>query len=140
MFQFVEHIVDDLHPILNHFPIALLVVSFVLAFAAGKWPKLRQTEWWLFAGGSLTTLPAAISGIIAHEAYEHLPVHKIIETHGLPANLGPYRSRHNRLFAIPSVRPLSMALLPYFRPWTILLFFRHSGPCPLPFHGRVFRP
>lgn len=105
MFQFVEHLFDDLHPILNHFPIAFLVVSFVLTFAKRKWPTLSQSEWLLFLWGSCMTIPAAVSGIAAHEAYEELPIHGTIETHGLPANLGTivllgmaiwrYRSRRN---------------------------------------------
>lgn len=88
MFQFIEHIVDDLHPIFNHFPIALLSVSFLLAFAKRKWASLSQTEWLLFAWGALMTMPTAITGIVAHEAYEALPIHNTIESHGLPANLG----------------------------------------------------
>lgn len=88
MFQFVEHLFDDLHPILNHFPIAFLVASFLLAFAKRRWSTLAQTEWLTFAWGAIMTLPAAISGLIAHEAYEDLPIHGTIEMHGLPANLG----------------------------------------------------
>ncbi len=88
MFQFLNHLVDDLHPALNHFPIAFLVASFLLVFAARRWSSLRQTEWLLFCWGAIMTLPAAITGLIAHEAYEESAVHMTIEQHGLPANIG----------------------------------------------------
>ena len=88
MLEFVRHIVDDLHPILNHFPIAFLVTSFLLAFVARRWPGVRQTEWLLFCWGAIMTLPTAITGLVAHEAYEASPIHATIEQHGLPANAG----------------------------------------------------
>ena len=88
MFEFVGHILDDLHPICNHFPIALLSISFVLAAIKRKWQALAPTEWLLFAWGAVMTLPTAITGLISHEAYEELPIHSTIESHGLPANIG----------------------------------------------------
>lgn len=88
MLDFVSHIFNDLHPILNHFPIAFLVTSFLLALVANRWPNVRQTEWLLFCWGAIMTLPTAITGLIAHEAYESSPVHATIEQHGLPANAG----------------------------------------------------
>ena len=88
MFEFANHILDDLHPILNHFPIAFLVASFFLVFAKRRWTALAHTEWLLFAWGAMLTLPASITGLVAHEAYEETSVHGTIETHGLPANLG----------------------------------------------------
>ena len=88
MFEFTTHLLDDLHPILNHFPIALLVISFALIFARRKWSSLTQVEWLLFAWGAIMTLPASISGLVAHEAYEHSDIHGTIESHGLSANIG----------------------------------------------------
>lgn len=88
MFEFTTHLIEDLHPILNHFPIALLVLSFFLVFARRRWNSLAYTEWLLFAWGAIMTLPASISGLIAHEVYEESDLHGTIETHGLPANIG----------------------------------------------------
>ena len=88
MFDFVFHLLDDLHPILNHFPIALLVISFLLVLFARKRESLRQVEWLAFAWGATMCLPAAISGLVAHEAYETSSIHMTIEQHGLPANAG----------------------------------------------------
>ena len=88
MFDFLNHVWDDLHPIFNHFPIAFLVGSFLLAFARYRWAKVEPVEWFLFAWGALMCMPAAITGIMAHEAYESSPIHETIERHGLPANLG----------------------------------------------------
>ena len=88
MFEFLSHLTDDLHPALNHFPIALLTVSFLLSFAARRWTGLRATEWFTFCWGAIMAVPTAITGLIAHEPFEELPVHATIEQHGLPANIG----------------------------------------------------
>lgn len=88
MLQFIYHIGDDLHPILNHFPIAFLVASFLLVLLRRKWATLPDVEWPLFCWGTIMALPASVSGIMAHEAYESLPIHALIELHGLPANIG----------------------------------------------------
>ena len=88
MFEFTTHLLDDLHPIFNHFPITLLVLSFLLYFAKRRWSSLSQTEWLMFAWGAIMTLPASVSGLVAHEAYEDSDLHGTIETHGLPANIG----------------------------------------------------
>ena len=88
MFEFARHLIDDAHPIINHFPIAMLVTSFVLACCKRKWNGVSQTEWLLFAWGAWLTLPASISGVAAHEPYENLPIHATIERHALPANVG----------------------------------------------------
>ncbi len=58
MFEFVSHIFNDLHPILVHFPIALLLVSFGLTIAARFKPEFHETSWLLLVLGGLATLPA----------------------------------------------------------------------------------
>jgi uncharacterized membrane protein len=44
MFDFVATIPQDLHPILVHLPIGLLLVSFVLSFAARRWSHLQESS------------------------------------------------------------------------------------------------
>lgn len=80
MFEFVSNIGNDLHPIINHFPIGLLTVSFVLAFVARVKPELETVEWWTFAIGALMTLPATITGLAAHIPYEEMGI-ETIEIH-----------------------------------------------------------
>ena len=70
MFDFVGNIFTDFHPIIVHFPIALLVVSFGLSITARFNPTWLQAAWITFVIGALATIPATISGIISHVPYE----------------------------------------------------------------------
>lgn len=88
MFEFVANIGNDLHPIINHFPIALLSLSFVLAFLARVKPDLGTTEWWTFAIGAIMTLPATITGLIDHFPYEETNLHEVVEVHQLISIVG----------------------------------------------------
>jgi len=70
-----------LHPILSHFPIALLVTSWLLDLAA-RWKRpLHESAWLLLVLGTLGTIPAVITGIIDHFPYEQLSVAEAVETH-----------------------------------------------------------
>lgn len=88
MFDFVANIGNDLHPIVTHFPIALLIVSFVLAFVIRQKPEFENMEWWSFAIGALMALPATITGVVAHFPYEETNLHEAIELHQLPSMAG----------------------------------------------------
>lgn len=88
MFKFVSNIGSDLHPILVHFPIALLVASFLLVFARRRWSGLAETEWNLFWIGAITCVPTTVSGVVSHFPYEELPVHVEIAWHQFPAMFG----------------------------------------------------
>ena len=88
MFDFVATIPQDLHPILVHLPIGLLLVSFVLSFAARRWPHLQETSWLLLVLGGLATLPATISGLVAHIPYEETALVEVIEVHQLLGLVG----------------------------------------------------
>jgi uncharacterized membrane protein len=69
------------HPMLNHFAIALLIVSVVLELW-GRWnPAIRYTAWVTLALGTLATIPTVISGIIAHVPYEETSAIGAIDTH-----------------------------------------------------------
>ncbi len=81
MFDFVGNILNDLHPIIVHFPIALLMVSFLLSIAARWKPAWHETSWMLLVIGGLATIPATITGLIAHAPYEETAVITVIETH-----------------------------------------------------------
>ena len=69
------------HPMLNHFVIALLIVSVVLDLW-GRWnPTMRYTAWVTLVLGTLATIPTVITGILAHVPYEGTAAMEAIETH-----------------------------------------------------------
>jgi uncharacterized membrane protein len=85
LFAFTRHIIDDLHPIFSHFPIALLVLAVVLS-VAGRWiGGLKETTWILLIFGALSALVSSATGIIAHFPYEETSLATTIEQH---QNLG----------------------------------------------------
>jgi uncharacterized membrane protein len=88
MFDFIPNIGRDLHPILSHFPIALLTTSFVLVFLRQRWPSVAPTEWFLFALGSLLCAPTTVSGVVSHFPYEGTSLHEFIEVHQLISLVG----------------------------------------------------
>jgi uncharacterized membrane protein len=70
-----------LHPAITHFPIVLLIAS-VLLDLYGRWqPGLRRTAWITLLLGTLSAIPAVITGIIAHFPYENTAVIESIERH-----------------------------------------------------------
>lgn len=69
------------HPILVHFPIALLVASWGLDIAGRRWPALHASGWITLLLGALATVPATISGLIAHIPYEESSAIEAIENH-----------------------------------------------------------
>lgn len=79
MFEFIPNIGRDLHPILSHFPIALLMTSFALAFLRQRWPSVGSAEWLLFALGSLLCAPTTVSGVVSHFPYEGTSLHEFIK-------------------------------------------------------------
>lgn len=85
MFDFTKTIVQDLHPIVVHLPIALLLVSFVLSFAALRWTQVQESSWLLLVLGGLATIPAIATGVVAHLPYEGTSLADVIEVHQLLA-------------------------------------------------------
>ncbi len=81
MFNFITNLWQNAHPIIVHFPIALLVVSFGLGIMARSKPDWLQASWLTFVIGALATIPATITGIIAHAPYEGSSVYEQIEVH-----------------------------------------------------------
>lgn len=81
MFNFVSNIFNDMHALIVHFPIALLVVSFGLSVVARFKPGWLTASWITFVIGALATLPATASGLAAHAPYEGSSLAGVIETH-----------------------------------------------------------
>jgi len=81
MSDLLSNALTHLHPMLVHFPIALLVVSWVLDIAARWAPSLRLSGWALLFLGALGTIPAVISGIVAHFPYESTSAIRAIAAH-----------------------------------------------------------
>lgn len=83
MFRFLSTILDDLHPALVHFPIALLFVAFFLTVLGRTNGKYKETSWIMLVIGALATIPTAVSGFISHFPYENLPVSNDIGKHNI---------------------------------------------------------
>ncbi|MGA1196874.1 MAG: DUF2231 domain-containing protein [Candidatus Latescibacterota bacterium] len=65
----------DIHPLIIHFPIALLIVGALCDTIGilGKRDLFLQIGFLLFALGTLTTIPAALTGNYAAETAQHIP-------------------------------------------------------------------
>ncbi len=70
-----------LHPMMTHFPIALLSASWVLDIAAHWWPKLRTSGWILLILGTIGAIFAVITGNAVGELYESSKYGSVVETH-----------------------------------------------------------
>ncbi|MGA1196870.1 MAG: DUF2231 domain-containing protein [Candidatus Latescibacterota bacterium] len=74
----------DYHPLIVHFPIALLITGSLAEFFAliFKRDDLRHFAFWALVLGLTGTIAAYISGSIAEEAVEHIPsLHNSLEAH-----------------------------------------------------------
>ena len=70
MSDFLENLLNHVHGAITHFPIALLFVSAGMDYFAGKRPGLRNSAWILLVLGTLGTVAATVTGLLAHLAYE----------------------------------------------------------------------
>ena len=68
--DFFENLFNHVHSATMHFPIALLFVSVGMDYFAGKRPGLRSGAWLLLVLGTLGTIAATVTGLVAHLAYE----------------------------------------------------------------------
>ena len=57
-----------LHPMVTHFPLALLSASYLLDVLAHWWPKLRTSGWVLLILGTLGAIVAVLTGNVVGEA------------------------------------------------------------------------
>lgn len=94
MFDFVQTIWQDLHPMIVHFALAGLFLSFAATLAAGFFPKLPLHEfaWYLLVVGVAAALPAVVTGLISHTAYENTALAATIEPHQFLGMLGTLAS------------------------------------------------
>jgi uncharacterized membrane protein len=62
----------NIHPLLVHFPIALLTMSFVFDAIglATKRLDFVRTGWWTLAGGTIGLLATVMSGLLAEQSVE----------------------------------------------------------------------
>ena len=78
----------DLHPLLVHFPIALVTVGVITAWAGRflpSWESLKESSWLMLWVAAIMAVPTTITGLIAHEPYEETILHEVIETHQFSA-------------------------------------------------------
>lgn len=81
MSDLIANTFTHLHPAITHFPIVLLIASILLDLY-GRWqPAVRRTAWITLLLGTLSAIPAVITGIIAHIPYEETAVIGSIEQH-----------------------------------------------------------
>jgi uncharacterized membrane protein len=75
----------DLHPLFVHLPIA----GWLFAAALALWPRRGEAVdfalGFVLLAGTLGALPSVVTGLIAHEPYEVLPVHDAVSRHQLAA-------------------------------------------------------
>ena len=88
MLEFINTFRDDLHPILIHYPIDLIGFSFLLSILSIWFSTLNETSWLLLWVGSLSCIPASVSGLISHFPYEETELLKVIEIHQMLGVLG----------------------------------------------------
>ena len=75
---------DNIHPLLVHFPIAFLSAFFALDLVGtiSRNPECRSVATWLLYFGTVAALFTVIAGFIAAESVAHGPnVHDIMERH-----------------------------------------------------------
>ena len=77
----MNDLLQDAHPIIVHFPIALLFLGILLSYATRWKPEWIEMTWILLLIGGLATLPATVSGLIAHSPYESTEIYEVIERH-----------------------------------------------------------
>ncbi len=75
--------IEDLHSIIVHFPIALLVLLVALTVYVVLRPgsAMLQTSWLLLVVGTVGAIAATVSGIVSHFPYEETDLHGVIEGH-----------------------------------------------------------
>ena len=83
MEKLIADTIEDLHSIIVHFPIALLVLLTALTIYVVVRPAtgMLQTTWLLLVIGTVGAIAASVSGLISHFPYEETELHSVIETH-----------------------------------------------------------
>ncbi|MCE2526005.1 MAG: DUF2231 domain-containing protein [Actinomycetia bacterium] len=83
MEKLIDDTIENLHSILVHFPIALLVLLAALTAYVVFRPEsgMLQTTWLLLLVGTVGAVAATVSGVVSHFPYEETELHEVIETH-----------------------------------------------------------
>ena len=83
MDKLISDTIEDIHSIIVHFPIALLVLLAALTVYAvlRSSDGMLQTTWLLLVVGTIGAIAATISGLISHFPYEETDLHGVISTH-----------------------------------------------------------
>ena len=83
MEKLIADTIEDLHSIIVHFPIALLVLLAALTVYVVVRPGsgTLQTTWLLLIIGTIGAMAATVSGLISHFPYEETELHGVIENH-----------------------------------------------------------
>ena len=83
MEKLVADTIEDMHSIIVHFPISLLVLVAALTVYVQfrRNDGLTLTSWILLSLGTLGAIAASITGLISHFPYEETELHGVIETH-----------------------------------------------------------
>lgn len=81
----------ELHPIIVHFPIALIILAYIF-----QWITVLKPEWvpkhlnlWVLVPAAISVLPASLTGEQAEESVEDIcqEAHDVLENHELFANM-----------------------------------------------------
>lgn len=90
MFDFVQNIWLDLHPMIVHFALAGLFLSFALTLWARIRPRasLNELSWILLVVGVAAAIPSTVTGLIAHLPYEESALAAAIEPHQFLGMIG----------------------------------------------------
>jgi len=80
-FNIFEQMFSHLHNKLVHFPIAFLVLAFILSLAQLKWDKFLFTIKILILFGFIFAIPTLITGLFQEEAAEKLGKENFVEIH-----------------------------------------------------------
>ncbi len=81
--KLIADTIEDLHSIMVHFPIALLVLlAAVTAYVVLRpGSGMLQTTWLLLVVGTIGAVAATVSGVVSHFPYEETDLHGVIENH-----------------------------------------------------------
>ena len=81
--KLIADTIEDLHSIIVHFPIALLVLLAALTVYTVLRPGsgMLQTTWLLLVVGTVGAIAATVSGLVSHFPYEETDLHGIIAQH-----------------------------------------------------------
>ena len=75
---------ENAHPLVVHFPIALFVTAFALETIGliFRWESARRVAWWNLAAGSLGAVAAVLTGRAAAATAKHsFEIHQVMTQH-----------------------------------------------------------